>query len=416
MNRHMWFSSPDVSKSLRWVGKSNSTNSTLFPFHNRSSFQEDLEVKSTGEFDTSYKEESQSQTVKALLIAAYLTIICISLLGNVVVCHVVLKNKRMPSATSLFIVNLAAVDILITLLNTPFTLVRFVSSTWVFGKPMCHISRFVQYCSIHMSALTFAAIALDRHQVIMHPFKPRMSLVKGGLCVLVIWVMAICFSLPYAIYQNLVRLSYGNGTIRMVCLSSFPPPTDLYWKYLDLATFVLMYLLPLSVISVTYISVAKKLWMRNAIGDVTVDQYYAHQRKKKMSLKMLMVVVIVFGICWFPLNCYLIFMSSQTVNHHNGFYFSFHWFAMSSACYNPFIYCWLNEGFRTEFRALLRMCCKKQTPSSQPLWSISADFRLSWDGNYCCKQEAATQRTRKSSHRNSAQTNISIIELITTGS
>ncbi|XP_032082969.1 probable G-protein coupled receptor 83 [Thamnophis elegans] len=418
MNRHMWFSSPDVSKSLRWVGKSNSTNSTLFPFHNRSSFQEDLEVKSTGEFNsgTSYKEESQSQIVKALLIAAYSAIICISLLGNVVVCHVVLKNKRMPSATSLFIVNLAAVDILITLLNTPFTLVQFVSSTWGFGKPMCHISRFVQYCSIHMSALTFAAIALDRHQVIMHPFKPRMSLVKGGLCILVIWVMAICFSLPYAIYQNLVRLSYGNGTIRMVCLSSFPPPTDLYWKYLDLATFVLMYLLPLSVISVTYISVAKKLWMRNAIGDVTVDQYYAHQRKKKMSLKMLMVVVIVFGICWFPLNCYLILMSSQAFDHHNSLYFSFHWFAMSSACYNPFIYCWLNEGFRTELRALLGMCCKKQTPSSQPLRSISADFRLSWDGNYCCKQEAATQQTRKSSHRNSAQTDISIIELITTGS
>lgn len=125
MNRHMWFSSPHVSKSLRWVGRSNSTNSTFFPFHNRSSFHEDLEAKPTGEFDSGagYKEESQSQTVKALLIAAYSAIICISLLGNVVVCHVVVKNRRMPSATSLFIVNLAAADILITLLNTPFTLV-----------------------------------------------------------------------------------------------------------------------------------------------------------------------------------------------------------------------------------------------------------------------------------------------------
>lgn len=43
--------------------------------------------------------------------------------------------------------------------------VRFVSSTWVFGKLMCHISRFVQYCSVHVSVLTLAAIALDRHQV-----------------------------------------------------------------------------------------------------------------------------------------------------------------------------------------------------------------------------------------------------------
>ncbi|KAK9393754.1 putative G-protein coupled receptor 83 [Crotalus adamanteus] len=372
MNRHVWLSSPHVSKSSRWVGRPNSTTSTLFPLHNRSSFHEDLDVNHTGDFesDTGYKEESQSQMIKGLLIVAYLVIICISLLGNVVVCHVVVKNKRMHSATSLFMLNLAAVDVTITLLNTPFTLVRFVSSTWPFGKPMCHISRLVQYCSVHMSALTFAAIALDRHQVIMHPLKPRMSLGKGVLRILIIWLTATCFSLPYAIYQNLVRLPYGNRTTRMMCLSSFPPPTDLYWKYLDLATFVLLYVLPLSVISVTYISVAKKVWMRNAIGDVTVDQYYAHQRKKKMTLKMLLVVVMVFGFCWFPLNCYLILMSSQAIDNSDILYIAFHWIAMSSACYNPFMYCWLNEGFRTELRALLGMCRKKPASSNQPMQSI----------------------------------------------
>lgn len=68
-------------------------------------------------------EESQHSTVKALLIFSYSVIIVISLFGNILVCHVVIKNKRMHSATSLFIVNLAIADILITLLNTPFTLV-----------------------------------------------------------------------------------------------------------------------------------------------------------------------------------------------------------------------------------------------------------------------------------------------------
>lgn len=30
---------------------------------------------------------------------------------------------------------------------------------------MCHVSRFAQYCSLHVSALTLTAIAVDRHQV-----------------------------------------------------------------------------------------------------------------------------------------------------------------------------------------------------------------------------------------------------------
>ncbi|KAL7851708.1 hypothetical protein AOLI_G00220640 [Acnodon oligacanthus] len=116
-------------------------------------------------------ESQHAATVKALLVVAYSVIIIISLFGNTLVCHVVMKNKRMHSATSLFIVNLAIADILITLLNTPFTLVRFVNSTWVFGRGMCHISRFVQYCSLHVSTLTLTAIALDRRQKLCN-FRP----------------------------------------------------------------------------------------------------------------------------------------------------------------------------------------------------------------------------------------------------
>ncbi|KAJ1197148.1 hypothetical protein NDU88_001010 [Pleurodeles waltl] len=86
--------------------------------------------------------------------------------------------------------------------------VRFVNSTWMFGKAMCHVSRFVQYCSLHVSTLTLTAIALDRHQVILNPLKPRMSLTKGVLSISIIWVMATCFSLPHAIYQKLFQFNY----------------------------------------------------------------------------------------------------------------------------------------------------------------------------------------------------------------
>ncbi|XP_035746034.1 probable G-protein coupled receptor 83 isoform X2 [Egretta garzetta] len=403
----------------------------------------DLDLEDLGDFGsgTRYEGESQSRTVKALLIVAYSVIICISLFGNVLVCHVVIKNKRMHSATSLFIANLAVADVMITVLNTPFTLVRFVSSTWVFGKLMCHVSRFVQYCSVHVSVLTLAAIALDRHQpsrsprscetrpcflpfhtggtrgapnrkVIMHPLKPRMSMVKGGICVVLIWVMASCFSLPHAIYQTLTRFYIGNRTIRMVCLPSFPPPADLFWKYLDLTTFVLLYVLPLLVISITYAMVAKKLWLRNAIGDLTMEQYYAHQRKKKMTLKMLMVVVVVFAVCWFPLNCYVVLISCRAIHSSNALYFAFHWFAMSSTCYNPFIYCWLNESFRSELKSLLCVCRRRSAAQSHALQSISPPFRHAWAENCHNKRGSACQKARASSQRNSAKTDIASVQPI----
>ncbi|XP_064158776.1 G-protein coupled receptor 83-like [Anguilla rostrata] len=363
-----------------------------------------------------YGAESQNPTIKSLLIIAYSFIIIISLFGNILVCHVVIKNKRIHSATSLFIVNLAIADILITLLNTPFTLVRFVNSTWVFGKGMCHISRFVQYCSLHVCTLTLTAIALDRRQVILHPLKPRMSTMRGVVCIAVIWLMATCFSLPHAIYQKLFTFVYSKDILRCLCLPDFPEPSDLYWKYIDLATFILLYMLPLLIITGAYTTVAKRLWRRNAIGDVTTKQYFAHRKKKKKTIKMLMAVVAVFAICWFPLNCYVVLISSQVIHTSNALYFSFHWFAMSSTCYNPFIYCWLNDSFRAELKYLAGMC--RKTPCRAPMRSqptTAPIHRVAWAESHAASSHTQAKESHglhSTSHTQSGKTDILSVEPI----
>uniref|UniRef100_A0A8D0GS03 G-protein coupled receptor 83 n=1 Tax=Sphenodon punctatus TaxID=8508 RepID=A0A8D0GS03_SPHPU len=353
-----------------------------------------------------YEPESQKPTVKALLIVAYSVIIVMSLFGNLLVCHVVIKNKRMHSATSLFIVNLAVSDIMITLLNTPFTLVRFVNSTWVFGKAMCHISRFVQYCSLHVSTLTLTAIALDRHQVILNPLKPRMSLTKGTLSISVIWVMATCFSLPHAIYQKLFQYNYRESTVRSLCVPDFPEPEELVWKFLDLSTFLLLYLLPLLIISITYTRLAKKLWLRNAIGDITTQQYITHHKNKKKSIKMLVLVVVVFAVCWFPLNCYVVLISSLGIKTKNSLYFALHWFAMSSTCYNPFIYCWLNDGFRSELKSLLRMCQKEPQMQDNVLPAIILPYQEAWVEQAPYTQRPSSQSIRSTTNVQTVNTDL----------
>uniref|UniRef100_UPI0037E77E20 G-protein coupled receptor 83-like n=1 Tax=Semicossyphus pulcher TaxID=241346 RepID=UPI0037E77E20 len=333
-------------------------------------------------------EESQDRSVKALLVAAYSLIIVISLFGNTLVCHVVVINKRTQSATSFFIMNLAVADIFITVLNTPFTLVRFVNSTWVFGRTMCHISRFVQYCSLHVSTLTLTAIALDRRQVILHPLRPRMSPAQGGVWVAVIWIMATCFSLPHAIYQKLLTFTYSKEKERSLCVPDFPEPSDVYWQYIDLLTFILLYMLPLLIITASYTTVACRLWRHNAIGDTTTAQHAAQRRKRRRTLAMLLLVVGVFAVCWFPLNCYVVLLSSQAIHSSNAIYFCFHWLAMSSTCYNPFIYCCLNPTFRQELRLLVDMCRGKRRAAvgleleRRPAAASAPRHRVAWPDNH----------------------------------
>lgn len=175
---------------------------------------------------------------------------------------------------------------------------------------------------------------------------------------------------------------------RSLCVPDFPEPSDVYWQYIDLLTFILLYMLPLLIITASYTTVACRLWRHNTIGDTTTAQHAAQRRKRRRTLAMLLLVVGVFAVCWFPLNCYVVLLSSQAIHSSNALYFCFHWLAMSSTCYNPFIYCCLNPTFRQELRLLFDMCRRKRRaavglePELRPAAACAPCHRTAWPDNH----------------------------------
>ncbi|KAF8792107.1 putative G-protein coupled receptor 83 like protein [Argiope bruennichi] len=102
---------------------------------------------------------------------------------------------------------------------------------------------------------------------------------------------------------------------------------------------------------------------------IAVDRYRIISKpleprlRSAQTIKMLVVVVILFALCWFPLNTFNLlrefipkaFMQKSVT--HSTVFFICHWLAMSSVCYNPFIYCWLNDHFRSGALSCL-LCIK----------------------------------------------------------
>lgn len=86
-------------------------------------------------------------------------------------------------------------------------------------------------------------------------------------------------------------------------------------------------------------------------------------RAKKKSIKLLIAVVIVFALCWMPLNLYHLLTDfhpdAKTFNYSNVTFFICHWIAISSTCFNPFVYCWFNEHFRKEVKSRFRWCIRQ---------------------------------------------------------
>ena len=77
-------------------------------------------------------------------------------------------------------------------------------------------------------------------------------------------------------------------------------------------------------------------------------------------VKMMIIVVIIYGICWLPLHTItLVGDSHEEIYNYRYIYVVWtacHWLAMSNSCYNPIVYCWMNTRYRNGFRYALRFC------------------------------------------------------------
>ncbi|KAK3849850.1 hypothetical protein Pcinc_043410 [Petrolisthes cinctipes] len=82
-------------------------------------------------------------------------------------------------------------------------------------------------------------------------------------------------------------------------------------------------------------------------------------------IRMTLTVVMVYSLCWLPFNTLMVILDFLEAEnywpHTHHVWFVFHWLAMSHACYNPLILCWMNTKFRQGYlRALYRLlpCCR----------------------------------------------------------
>ncbi|XP_052268989.1 tachykinin-like peptides receptor 99D [Dreissena polymorpha] len=286
---------------------------------------------------------------------AFAAILLISAGGNLVVIWIVLAHKRMRTVTNYFLVNLALADFLISQLNLPFTFLYLLYQDWWFGTFFCKLSCFISPCTISASVLTFMAISVDRYIAILYPLRPRMPKRHVILAIIFIWLFSIALALP-----NLIYFETATNLAGTICFITWPIETDLAYNYLLL---VLNYLLPLLTLVSAYSRVGMELWGSRAIGEETSIQTDRVKSKRKV-VKMMIVVVLIFGICWLPMHAYYLltshYRSITEYKYIQQIYIIIYLMAMSNSMYNPIIYGWMNSRFREGFIHVFCCCpCRR---------------------------------------------------------
>ncbi|XP_056433472.1 pyroglutamylated RF-amide peptide receptor [Gadus chalcogrammus] len=312
-------------------------------------------------------------SVKTTFVIMYALIFVLALVGNSLVVYIVVKKRAVQTATNIFICSLAVSDLLITFFCVPFTLLQNISSEWLGGVLVCKTVPFVQTTAIVTGILTMTCIAIERYQGIVYPLKMRRQYTSRRAYKMlgIVWIASVMVGSPILFVQQLeVKYDFLYDHYHVCCQESWPSlaQRQVYTTFIMVALF----LLPLLTMMFLYTRIAIELWIRKRVGDSSVlntmnqREISKISRKKKRAVKMMVIVVLLFTVCWAPFHTvHMLYEYSdleekyEEVTLHTiiavvqavGFFNSFN---------NPIVYAFMNDNFKKSCVSTLSLCLRKR--------------------------------------------------------
>lgn len=216
--------------------------------------------------------------------------------GNGTLIYSVLMNKDMRSVPNVLIANVAVGDLLVLSFSVPLTVLSYIQDDFPLGATMCKVQAFIPIVSEGVSVFTFTALSFDRYNAIVRPIQRRRSPVVRRTCVVAvcIWVVAVCLGIPS---MFLAFLSYE---MKPYVLCFILPHFTLQARIHEVTRCLLMYVIPLTIITCYYCLIAIQLFQSSRDMPGEGHQESKQARARRRLAKAVLVLVFIFGICWFP--------------------------------------------------------------------------------------------------------------------
>ncbi|XP_049918263.1 prolactin releasing hormone 2 receptor [Epinephelus moara] len=290
--------------------------------------------------------------LKPVFIPLYSAVVLVACSGNLLLLFLIWHNKKRHNTTNFLISNLALVDLVMCIFCVPLTAsYAFDKRGWVFGSHMCHFVTVMQSAAVYAAVLSLMAIAVDRYVVVAYPIRKRAG---GQFCwglVVLIWLSSLALSTPTALHT--IHLDLRAAGLQMAVCEEFWDGQERGRLIYSCFILFFSYFVPLAAVSISYCAISYQLKQRTTLGLTACQELRsaraAWSRRRRKTFYLLLVSVLCFAFSWLPLQVVNLIRDLDTdfsilgKNYVNIIQVSTHLLAMSSACYNPFIYASLHE-------------------------------------------------------------------------
>ncbi|KAM4698927.1 P2Y purinoceptor 6 [Discoglossus pictus] len=307
----------------------------------------------------------QEDFKQILLPVVYSVVLAFGLPLNLTVILQIWLSRKALTRTAIYTLNLATADLLYVC-SLPLLIYNYTQQDyWPFGDFTCRFVRFQFYTNLHGSILFLTCMSFQRYLGICYPLsawhKKRGKKFTWVVCGIV-WFIVIVQCVPTFVFA-----STGTQRNRTVCYDLSPPALSaMYFPY-GITLTITGFLIPFIAILACYCSMTKILCQKDNLNGTLVRQ------KKDKAIRMIIIVVIVFAISFFPFHVtktiYLVVRSQKNVpclvlQTFAIVYKCTRPFASMNSVLDPILFYFTQQKFRQSTKSMLQRIRTKWKPTT----------------------------------------------------
>ncbi|XP_039395795.1 histamine H2 receptor-like isoform X2 [Mauremys reevesii] len=320
----------------------------------------------------------------------------ITLFGNTVVFICPVVERRLRTATYMFIMSLAMADLLVACLVMPFSIIYEVTGMWLFGKLFCKvwISFDVMFCTASIVTLCF--ISLDRYCSVVTPYhySMRMSRRRCIIMTCMVWVYSSLISfLPVMQGWNEIPGVDFDAGKECIFVTN--------WTFAIVAS-ALAFFVPFMIMCSMYFFIYRASRLKaTRIMSQSLEIHYHPNSKRQNNLQLenkatrtISIIISVFILCWLPYFVLNVWLAAKGTNSTSAVLVDafkiITWLGYCNSTINPMLYAFLNRDFQRALKKLFICRRRSQVDIGEDMVSIATFSKTAQDPEYSIKVPMST--------------------------
>jgi len=294
------------------------------------------------------------------------TIAFLGVIGNLLVCTVILSQAKMKTSINYYLLSLAIADLGVLLLIYPLLVLTYLFPfRWLLGRLVCFYLTPTVEIFFGASTWSITAIAIERYRNVVgakrYQIRYRSRHRRRTFVVIgIVWLASFLVS-SVPLYPI---MTYNSN--RKLCYPEWPDMsgTNAFYLTHSLALLVFWYALPFIVIIFTYVKIKQRVGESVKFRRSITSQSSRNSERRDKSIwrqsnkakRILTPLVVLYAVTMFPLNALrvllLILPTFWTNSYYNLIYGQVGFFVLINSSANPLVYYLMSKEFKDAFKKI----------------------------------------------------------------